>query len=312
MKMKIGPYIAFFVLCFFYGSSYATATQGLKVFSGATLAFLRLAFSYLATFVILGVQLTTNPTLYHSIQSDLKNRKIPIFKAIWCGIISFGLPHSLISISQRSLSSSFINIMQSLPPFFTLVFSSLYKIDKITLQKLLPHFLAIIGTIFVAIPTFSSNTSSSNDSYLFDFILCFLALVGFGYGPVYMKTTIGDVNMAANVFLQSIGSSLYAFCSAVIQDEKCLPSIFNASFKDMTVPLIMGVIFTTSTGFLSVYVINELGPVISMMTNYGQIIVGVVEGVFILNEWNGYSFFQKVISWLGTGILMSSLFLGMS
>ena len=310
--MKIGPYIAFVILCILYGSSYATATQGLKIFDGATLAFLRMAYSYLATFVILGAKLITNPVLRHSIRSDLKKGKIPVFKAIWCGIISFGLPHSLISISQRSISSSFINIMQSLPPFFTLIFSSLYKIDKITFSKLLPHFLAIVGTVFVAIPTFTSNTSDSSSSYLFDFVLCLLALVFFGYGPVYMKTTIGDVNMAANVFLQSIGSSLYAFSSAIVQDRKCLPSIFNSSIKDMTVPLIMGVIFTTSTGFLSVYVINELGPVISMMTNYGQIIVGVLEGVFLLNEWSGYTAYYKAISWVGTAILMSSLFLGMS
>jgi len=310
--MKIGPYIAFVVLCFIYGSSYATATYGFKVFSGATLAFLRMALSYLATFCILCVQLSINSELRRSIQSDLKKRKIPIFKAIFCGIISFGLPHSLISISQRSLSSSFVNIMQSLPPFFTLVFSYLYSIDQITFKKLLPHILAIIGTILVGIPTFSSSGNASSKSNPFDFLLCLLAVMGFGYGPVYMKTYLGDVNMTANVFLQSIGSSLYAFVSALVQDQQCLPSILRASFQDMIVPLVMGVIFTTCSGFLSVYVINELGPVVSMMTNYGQIIVGVCEGVFILHEWKDYTTMSKSMSWLGTGILLSSLFLGMS
>jgi len=281
------------------------------VFSGATLAFLRMALSYLATFTILCVQLSINSSLRLSIQSDLRQKKIPIFKAIFCGIISFGLPHSLISISQRSLSSSFVNIMQSLPPFFTLVFSALYSIDKITFKKLLPHILAIIGTILVAIPSFSGHTSSAAANP-FDFLLCLLAVMGFGYGPVYLKNYLGDVNMTANVFLQSIGSSLYAFVSALIQDQQCLPSIFKASFQDMIVPIIMGVIFTTCSGFLSVYVINELGPVVSMMTNYGQIIVGVCEGVFILNEWKDYTFQSKAMSWLGTAILCSSLFLGMS
>ena len=310
--MLIGPFLAFFLLCLLYGSSYAVATFGFRKFSGETLAFLRMSYSFCTNFFILVVLLYYNPSLMIKIKKDLSIKKYFVFKAIFSGVINSGFPHSLISISQRTLSSSFINILQSIAPFFSLLFSAIYWKKVITLRKLFPHFLAIFGTILVSIPTFSSNSSSSSAPSFFDLLLSLIAIVSFGYGAVYMKVYLSDLDLITNVFLQSIGSSLYTFIAAIFQDQHFFPSIFKASFKDMIIPIILGVLFTTGTSFLSVYVCNRLGPVTLLMANYGQIVVGVFEGVLLLHEWDGFTRQSKFISLSGILILISSLFLGLS
>jgi drug/metabolite transporter (DMT)-like permease len=57
--------------------------------------------------------------------------------------------------------------------------------------------------------------------------------------------------------------------------------------------------FSALPSFLFIYVVREIGPVKANLVDFGQIIVGVVCGVFILNEWKGLKAADGLICWIG-------------
>jgi glucose uptake protein GlcU len=57
--------------------------------------------------------------------------------------------------------------------------------------------------------------------------------------------------------------------------------------------------FSTLPSFLFIYVIREIGPGKANLVNFGQIIIGVVCGVFVLAEWQNLKTSDELVCWIG-------------
>jgi drug/metabolite transporter (DMT)-like permease len=159
MFLRSLPYLAFIALCFLFGTSYAIVSLALHFSDGNLLSCFRMCFAALFASSFLYFRIRTNPGYSSHIRNSLDSGTVSIPKMIFCGILNYGFPHSLITIAQRTVSSVAVTIAQPIVALVALFATrALFPEEKITLRKLVPHGLALIGTVLTSIPTFSGNS----------------------------------------------------------------------------------------------------------------------------------------------------------
>ena len=122
MKDIFYNYFILFFLAFIWGSSFILMKKGLVAFTDQQVAALRLFIAFL----------TLLPFLFKAI-IDL--RKIQIIPLLIIGLFGNGLPAFLFTKAQTTLDSSFVGILNSLTPIFTLLVGIGIFGKKISIQK---------------------------------------------------------------------------------------------------------------------------------------------------------------------------------
>lgn len=303
MKKSFLPYLAFGALCLIYGTSYAVSIFGLRIYPGPVFSALRMLFGFCASAISLFLQIVIDRKVSIRLKKSISKKETPIILSISSGIICLGLPHSLISIAQRSISSTTVQLCQPLIAFFALLFASFLLPDEpFSFSKFWSQVIAIFGSVLTTIPSFTQDSSN-----LLDFVLLLLALLSFAFGSVFVKVYCSLAEPSLFSFLQLFGATLYTIIFAIIKNGT---SDFVLSW-DLKWPFLLGVFYTYSSSVLSFYVLNSLGAVKSNYVNMGQIVVGVLVGVFAFGDWNNYSSKSIIISCIGLIFLSFSIYFGM-
>lgn len=307
--------MGFLALCFLYGTSYGIAILGLRCYGeehGATLTALRMIFAFASSFIIFIFRIIFEVKTRLNIQESLKNHKIHMLKSAFGGIMYYGFPHSLIGVAQRSIPSNTVHIAQSCVPFFAFIFANFMLADeKFSLKKFYPQVLALIGTILTTIPT--QDSDYGKPAKIIDYIFVAIAIASFGFGSVYMKSHLSDVEPTLCGFFQLFASAIYSVIFAVFYDK---PSVFislvrNSTLKSLVWPFILGAVHTCGCTYVYLWTVKKLGAVISSFSNFGQIIVGVLIGVFFFREWDKYVTKDYVMSAFGLAILALAIICGL-
>jgi len=309
---QVFPQVAFLVLCLIYGGSYAFVAKALPYYDGSLLNSLRMWFAFLGAIIILAIQTTLIPGFHANIRKSIKSGNTPILSAMFCGIINYGFPHSLITLAQRSLPSVVIIIAQPFVSLFAFIMASyIIPDERFSWRRFVPQLIAITGSVLTSLPSIS-NSSDSNQSSPFAFILLLIALLSFGYGSVYIKAYLSHANPTMLSVSQLLGSALYStlFSFYRIGFSGYFTQISEAGGSSIIWPIILGVVFTCSSSFLFVYVVRELGSMIAGLANFGQIVVGVFIGIIFLDEWKEYTTLHMIESYIGLAILALSIYLG--
>ncbi|OHS98875.1 Integral membrane protein [Tritrichomonas foetus] len=309
---KIYPYLAFCVLCFTFGTSYALVSVIRQNVDPYLLSSLRMIFGCIAALGIFLYKGMTSPNYFRHAKQSLSSGSTPAIKSMVCGIINSGFPHSLITIAQRTVPSVAVQISQPCVSLFSLIFAAIFLSDeRFSFKQFSFQLLSLVGTVLVTIPTFSSD--SDKGATLFDYSLLLIAIASFGFGAVYIKLFLPKADNVLLCFFQLLGSSIYTTVySLFIHGLKgYLMNFFAINFFTMFYIFCLGAFYTCTNSFLYVYIIRELGTVTANYTNVGQIVVGVIVGVLFLHEWKDYSLIDVLVSIAGLVVLSISIMLGL-
>ena len=298
--------LGFITLCFLYGTSYGLAILGLRAgYPGATLIALRMIFGFGATLLITLVRVIFEIKTRLDIIDSFKHRKIDIIKSAFGGIMYYGFPHSLIGVAQRSIPSNTVHIAQSCVPFFAFIFANFMLADeKFSFRRFYPQVLALIGTILTAIPTVDS--SYGDGVKIIDFVYLTISIASFGFGSVYMKSHLSTCEPTLCGFFQMFASAIFSLIFAIGYDK---PKQFVDAIKHpkesygIIWPAILGTVHTCGCTYAYLWTVKRLGAVISSFSNFGQIVIGVLIGVFFFDEWKTYLIKDYIMSAIGLVIL---------
>jgi drug/metabolite transporter (DMT)-like permease len=313
MAIPVIPYVAFLVLCLLFGTSYAFVSQALRTVDGNMLSFWRMWSAFIAAFTVFAFRFLTDTAFRLQIKASYSTGAISFPKVFLCGILNQGLPHSLITIAQRSVPSVAVTISQPCVSLFALFAAHfLLKDERFHWRKLIPQLFALSGTFLTSLPTLSSKAPGVASPQSVDFGLLAGAICSFGIGTVYVKVALVGLDMTFCSAFQLLASALYTSAFAVYQlgFDYFVNALRTVNWEVVKWAGLLGVVFSYTSGLLFVYVIRTLGAVKAGFANFGQIVVGVVAGVVFLNEWAGYSRRDLIMSFIGLGLLTLSIFSG--
>jgi drug/metabolite transporter (DMT)-like permease len=270
-------------------------------------------FAAIVAFVILGIRLLTDSLFRSHIESSYQSGAINLKKILICGILNQGLPHSLITVAQRSVSSVAVTISQPCVSLFSLFAAHfLLPDERFHFQKLIPQLLALTGTALTSIPTLTPKSPASVPAQLIDYGLLAAAIASFGIGTVYVKVALPGLDTTFCCAFQMLSSALYTTVFAAYQlgIEFMFVALSNIGWNTVGWSLLLGVVYTYLSQMLFIYVIREMGAVKAGFANFGQIVIGVIAGVVFLEEWKDYTPHDVTISFVGLGLLTFSIFSG--
>lgn len=304
--------LGFIALCFLYGTSYGLAILGLRNYPGATLIALRMIFGFGSTLIITVFRVIFEQKTRLDIIDSLEHRKMDILKSAFGGIMYYGFPHSLIGVAQRSIPSNTVHIAQSCVPLFAFIFANFMLDDeKFSFKRFYPQILALIGTVLTAIPTADSGYADGVN--IIDFVYLTISIASFGFGSVYMKSHLSTCEPTLCGFFQMLGSAIFSIIFAVCYDR---PNKFSNSIKQSTIksivwPLILGAVHTCGCTYVYLWTVKRLGAVISSFSNFGQIVIGILIGVFFFDEWGSYVSKDYIMSACGLVVLTLAIVCGL-
>ena len=298
-----------------YGSSYAGVSQGLKYFSAGVFQTFRMLFGFLFITSIVIIRTIINPEFRLIAKSHFTSGIKPILFLFFGGLLNLAIPHCLTAVAQSWVASSIVQIFQPFVPLFGAILSHFVLPDeKFTCQKALSLILAIIGVSVSSVPSFLHNESNSvsTTSLAVGYVLTIISMAGFGFAPVWFKLKTPNVDETISVSLQLFISTIFEAIFGLIKDgpKNFAQQVIDAPPIAWMWPVIIGALASGVAVLCLMYLISLIGAFGANLVPFGQMIVGVVVGVAVLKEWNGYRWWEMFLGVLGVLILCGSLAAG--
>jgi drug/metabolite transporter (DMT)-like permease len=292
-----GPYVAFAGLCLIYGSSYAWISTFLVNTPPAVFSFLRMIFALITTVLIFCYQYNFTSGFREKVKLQLSDGSVSGIRCFFGGIIGLGIPTSIITLAQRTVPSVIVTLSQPSIPLFSLVLAHfILDTERINFHKVFVHLTAFIGALLTIIP--SLGLEAANLSFrLIGFVFLFIGLFFYGLGSIYIKLymTKGETSLICSFSV--LGGTSYNLLAILWSGG--LGDIGSIGFVTLIKIFVFAAFFSALPSFLFIYVVREIGPVKANLVDFGQIIIGVVCGVFILNEWKNLKTSDELICWIG-------------
>lgn len=128
------PVILLVALALIWGSSFILMKNGLKVYSSAQLATMRMFFSFLFLLPL---------TIRYAFKIPLKYYGMITL----VGLLGNGIPAILFATAQTKLNSSTAGVLNTLTPIFTLVVAAVFFKQTFSLQRIAGVVLGLLGAI---------------------------------------------------------------------------------------------------------------------------------------------------------------------
>jgi drug/metabolite transporter (DMT)-like permease len=293
----LGPYIAFACLCLIYGSSYAWISTFLTNTPPAIFSFLRMFFALITTVLIFLYQYHFTPGIREKVKLQLADGSVSGIRCFFGGIIGLGIPTSIITLAQRTVPSVIVTLSQPSIPLFSLVLAHfILDTERITFHKVFVHLTAFIGALLTIIPSLGLD-STELSFRMIGFVFLFIGLFFYGLGSIYIKLYMTKGETALICSFSVCGGTAYNLLACLFSGG--FGGITALSLSLLLKIFVFSVFFSALPSFLFIYVVREIGPVKANLVDFGQIIIGVICGVFILDEWKELKSSDKLICWIG-------------
>ncbi|OHT04519.1 Integral membrane protein [Tritrichomonas foetus] len=315
--MKCTPTTAFiFVLdAILYGSSYAGVAQGLKYFSAGVFQTFRMLFGCLLMFLVVVIRCTFSKEYRNFIKLHFTQGVMPVVNILIGGLLNMAIPHCLTAVAQGWVASSVVQIFQPFIPLFGAIVSHFFiPEERFTCQVAISLALALIGIVLSSIPSFLHGTDGGGSvGYVaLGYTLTLFAMASFGIAPVFFKLKTPNVDESLSVCLQLAISTVFEAIYGLITDgpKSFADQVNNAPPIGWMWPVVIGALVSGVAVFCVMYLIRTIGVFGTNLVPFGQLIVGLIVGVAILDEWNGFKPWEIALNVIGILILCGSLFVG--
>ena len=202
MEKSIKNYLILIFLAIIWGSSFILMKRGLEVYSYTQVAALRLFIAFLSLF----------PFVFLAFKKVAKQHWFPIIITAFLGN---GIPAFLFTKAQTNLDSSFVGILNSLTPLFTLLLGIYFFKSRPTKINILGIIIGLSGAFILSISTFGSVITIN-----FYTLLVVLATLFYAISVNVIRKYLADldaISISALAFLfVGPASGIYVFSSDFI------------------------------------------------------------------------------------------------
>ncbi|OHS93621.1 Integral membrane protein [Tritrichomonas foetus] len=298
-----------------YGSSYAGVAQGLKYFTAGVFQTFRMLFGLVFMAVIVITRVIFNKEYRQIARSHFTSGFKPILLLLFGGLLNLAIPHCLTAVAQAWVASSIVQLFQPFVPIFGSILSHFVLADeKFNKQKALSLVLAVVGVVASSVPSFLHGTDngSSTSMLVLGYALTLISMASFGFAPVWFKLKTPNVDESISVCLQLAISTVFEAIFGLIKDgpKNFANQIVNAPPIAWMWPVIIGALVSGVAVYCLMALISMIGAFGANLVPFGQMIVGVIVGVAVLNEWKGYVWWEIFLCVVGVLILCCSLIVG--
>ncbi len=215
-----------------WGSSFILMKRGLEVYSGVELAELRIIIALVCLLPFALIKITSIP----------KGKILPLLSV---GIFGNVLPAFLFAIAQTKLSSSFVGLLNSSVPLFTLILGVLFFSVTFKKSSTLGVIVGLMGTLVLI---FSGGIPEAEGDFLYAF-LPIVASVSYAISANTIKRFLQDT---APMTITSIAFLLSA-----------PPIFFYALYNGILLKPFQGE--AEMMGFVYVFVLSFFGTVVALL-----------------------------------------------
>jgi drug/metabolite transporter (DMT)-like permease len=262
-------------------------------------------FALITTLAIFWYQYNFTTGFSEKVKLQLGDGSVSGIKCFFGGIIGLGIPTSIITLAQRTVPSVIVTLSQPSIPLFSLVLAHfMLDTERITFQKVFVHLTAFIGALLTIIPSLGLD-STELTFRLVGFVFLFIGLFFYGLGSIYIKLYMTKGETALICSFSVFGGTTYNLLAFLWSGG--ISGIGNLGFVLIIKIFVFAALFSALPSFLFIYVVREIGPVKANLVDFGQIIIGVICGVFILDEWKNHKVSDKLICWIGVFLIVLAL-----
>ncbi len=235
MEKSVKNYLTLIFLAIVWGSSFILMKKGLESYSYIQVAGLRL---FIASLSLL-------PFIYNAFKKVARKHWIPI---IITALLGNGIPAFLFTKAQTHLTSSFVGILNSLTPLFTILLAVIFFKAKASRTNVLGIIIGFSGASLLA----SSNliNISLNNKYTF---LVIIATLSYAISVNVIKKYLYDLDAI------SISALAFLFIGPIsgiyIYDDNIIYLLSSQEGIEALMYIILLAVFGTS---LAVVVFNKL------------------------------------------------------
>jgi drug/metabolite transporter (DMT)-like permease len=300
----VGPYVAFLALCLIYGSSYAWISTFIERTPPAIFSFLRMFFALIAILCIHAYYYQSVPESGDRVITSLADGSV---SRIWCffgRIIGLGIPTSIITLAQWSVPSVIVTLSQPTILLFSLVLAHFLAESERSRSTKFSSTCCVYRRQPDDHPLAAVRVGELSFRVI-GFVFLFIKLFFYGLGSIYIKLCMTKGEVALVCSYSVTGGTAYNPLALLWAGG--FGGIFGISFVTMANIALFSIFFSALPSFLFIYVVQDIGPVKANLVDFGQIIIGVFCGVFLLNEWRELTTSDKILSWIGVGQIFLSL-----
>lgn len=232
------PIILLIVLALIWGSSFILMKNGLRVYSAAQVATMRMFFSFIFLLPLTISNFKKVPLKYLGIITLV-------------GLLGNGLPAVLFANAQTKLSSSTAGVLNSLTPLFTLIVAVTFFKQHFSSTKITGIVIGMIGAIVLIM--FKGNGSIETNylygSYIFLATLCYAWSVNLIKNYLHELPAIAISSMALLIIGPVYGYYLFAHTDFVFK------TMHDAAAHQALVYILLLALFGTA---ISLVLFNKL------------------------------------------------------
>ena len=251
-------YLILFSLALIWGSSFILMKRGLEEYSDMQVAALRL---FIAFFSL-------TPFIYQAFKKLKKNHILPLFIS---GVIGNGIPAFLFTKAQTSLESSFVGILNSLTPVFTLVLGFYFFKARVSNLNIFGVLLGLFGAVLLYYSEISEFYELNID-VLFVIIACLF--YGFSINIIQKYLVeLDSLHIAALSFLYVGPFAYIMFLTDFIYIVKT-----NSGFYSLLYIIILAILGTSISVVLFNKLIKDTSAIFASSVTYLIPIVAIFWG----------------------------------
>jgi len=252
-------YFILFSLALIWGSSFILMKRGLEEYSDMQVASLRLFITFLSL----------TPFIFQAFKKLKKKYIFPLFVS---GVIGNGIPAFLFTKAQTSLESSFVGILNSLTPVFTLVLGFFFFKSRVSNINIFGVLLGFFGAVLL----YYSEISDLHDLNI-DVFLVIIACLFYGFSINIIKKHLKELDslhIAALSFLY-VGpfAAYYVFSTDFINIVKT-----NSGFYSLLYIIILAILGTSMSVVLFNKLIKDTSAIFASSVTYLIPIVAIFWG----------------------------------
>ena len=245
---------------------------------GSSYLFLRIAAPAIGITLTMGLRIAIAALFMILVFSFLN--KLPEYKLYWkqylvLGVLNLVLPFALVTFAVANLNASIGAILNATTPLFTMIISSYWMKEKMSVRKLIGLFIGLMGLVILVgwIPV------ELNGNTILALAFSLLASLSYGIGAVYTR-----VNFRQSPPMQTATGQISAAALLVLPLLVFSDSSYDINLNMAIVVLVLALICTALGYALYFKLISTIGSINASVVTMLVPVFSLIWGIVFLGE----------------------------
>ncbi len=259
--------LLYFLICFFWGSSWYVIKLSLQYVTPFLNLGLRFLISAFAIYLVM---------IYTKTKLDLSKQSVVLYLVL--GFFSYTIPFSLVYWAEKTIPSSLASILFALNPFFVAILSSIFiKEESLSAPRIIGIVLSFAGIVFI----FKDGLKIELTHYFPGIIAVIFSALMQASIAVTIKKKGGNLNPLSMNFIPTLIAGFFLVFAGLISEDFS----YNRFNFEAILMIIYLAVFVTVFNFTAYYsLLKKMSVVILSLTSFITPIIATFVGVVIGGE----------------------------